>query len=485
MSWYLITSDNGDMMPNFAPGFMHCGTVNPIWLNGNMPSFDDGDVTREACLQTKEDTCEQTIYIQIRNCSGYYLYLLQSSPENSSFCFGNGPVVCPDDMSSDTGYYPGCKYNFPTEIVLVHIEAELIEEHNFQIPIHGNQSYSSLLPVFRCSFGDISEGSYVYDVDWYINGVIVKHHLNVPFSNINSTVLRDTDWTSQFKMNMEVHALFTNCGFGWAGSSCHCGIAVRSRDSLFVLRTCQTISRTEKHLLPEPITKLLRCHDKDLVIEHNRNSYKITLPFGTEINFTISRRSKFISMIAIKPSICDINNARGLCGVPSTTKDQINPTMIAEQLFCVDNVQCNLTDITEFCSETLMTEEETMTSFSTACSTSQRKKRSVNYVDKIVQRTFSGDDDAIDIPCFTYDESAFSTEVTLVGDTTFLPDTIGTMLTFVMTEIRRNESLYLLNTTEGSQTLVEYVTSFLCPNNCSENGNCAMGKIVLFFYLFK
>lgn len=73
----------------------------------------------------------------------------------------------------------------------------------------------------------------------------------------------------------QVHALFTNCGFGWAGSSCHCGIAVRSRDSLFVLRTCQTISRTEKHLLPEPITKLLRCHDKDLVIEHNRNSYKV------------------------------------------------------------------------------------------------------------------------------------------------------------------------------------------------------------------
>lgn len=27
-------------------------------------------------------------------------------------------------------------------------------------------------------------------------------------------------------------------------------------------------------------------------------------------------------MIAIKPSICDINRARGLCGVPSTTKDQ-------------------------------------------------------------------------------------------------------------------------------------------------------------------
>ncbi|XP_052090376.1 von Willebrand factor D and EGF domain-containing protein-like [Mytilus californianus] len=385
-----------------------------------------------------------------------------------------------------------------------------------------------------------------------------------------------------------VHALFTNCGFGWTGSSCHCGIAVRSCNSLFVLRTCQTISRTQKHLLQEPITKLISCDAQDLMIEHNRNNYKITLPTGTEIKFTISRWSKFISMIAIKPSIFDINEARGLCGVPSTTKDKsedfthrqngpinneqsfadswrITPTMISEQLFCVepdffsnlddgignsitgnnntryctcerqasstvtlddfDTVQCNLTEITEFFSEALRTEEETMTSFSTSCSISQRKKRSVNSVDKIVRRTFGGDDDVIDVPCFTYDESVFNTEVTipgtfrngwtentawqtcmdeiqnalppgvanlvdvsvaefvescvldikLVGDTTFLPDTIGTMLTFIMTEIRRNESLYLLNTTDGSQTLVGYVTSFLCPNNCSENGNCTMG----------
>lgn len=32
--WYRIISDNGDIMPNFAPGYKHCGTVNPIWLNG-------------------------------------------------------------------------------------------------------------------------------------------------------------------------------------------------------------------------------------------------------------------------------------------------------------------------------------------------------------------------------------------------------------------------------------------------------------------
>ncbi|XP_052090373.1 von Willebrand factor D and EGF domain-containing protein-like isoform X3 [Mytilus californianus] len=783
------------MMPTSAPGYKHCGTIYPIWLNGQLPSYEDGNVTREACLQTKNDICEQKINIQIKNCGRFYIYYLQRSTENSSYCFGKGPVFCPDGMSSDTGYYPGCTSNFPKEIVPVNVDAELIEGQSYPIPIHGNQFYPSLLPVFRCKFTEVSEVSYVYDVLWYINGVHVISHLNLPFENINSTVLRDTDWINKFKMNMEVkcairmrystdsvpglhlysqhyqagvypekyeytviegesiditftstvpvgcisshdavrrhceqnlyifqpkndqtsascrnniakkdvvfkaqfcgisikslhwqnenklrvygfsdsmynyqdrstvlkistsavsdlndmwkdiqvpdikvtvidkdsilinrqcrsyndphittfdgrlyhymdvgefvmykndkgpysvHALFTNCGFGWVGSSCHCGIAVRSRNSLFVLRTCQTISRTEKHLLQEPITKLISCDEKDLVIEHDTSHYKITLPTGTEIKFTISRWSKFISMIAIKPSIFDINEARGLCGVPSTTKDQsddfthrqngpvdnyqdfadswrISPSMLEEQLFsnepvflsysveengnsvtennstryCTcerqasstdtlddfNTVQCNLTESTEFCSESFKTEEDTISSFYTSCSISKRKKRSVNLLYKIVRRSISGDDDVIDLPPLTYDKSVFNTEVTspetfingwteetalqtcmekinnalpseltnlvdvsvteyvescvldikLVGDTTFLPDTIDTMLTYIMTEVLRNESLYILNTTDGSQTLMDYVTSFLCPNNCSGNGNCTLG----------
>ncbi|XP_052074524.1 mucin-5B-like [Mytilus californianus] len=118
-----------------------------------------------------------------------------------------------------------------------------------------------------------------------------------------------------------VHALLTNCGFGWSGSSCHCGIAIRSRGSLFVLRTCAKISRNNKYLLQQPYTELLTCDDNDMSIEHIGNTYKITLQTGTEIKFTVSQYSKFISGISIKPSIYDIDEARGLCGVPSLTKD--------------------------------------------------------------------------------------------------------------------------------------------------------------------
>lgn len=33
-AWYRIESINGDDMPTDAPGIFHCGTYNPIWLNG-------------------------------------------------------------------------------------------------------------------------------------------------------------------------------------------------------------------------------------------------------------------------------------------------------------------------------------------------------------------------------------------------------------------------------------------------------------------
>jgi hypothetical protein len=49
---------------------------------------------------------------------------------------------------------------------------------------------------------------------------------------------------------------------------------------------------------------------------------QVTLPIGTEIRFRISTWSKFITMISVKPSIYDINEAKGLCGVPSTNKDR-------------------------------------------------------------------------------------------------------------------------------------------------------------------
>jgi hypothetical protein len=48
----------------------------------------------------------------------------------------------------------------------------------YQIP--NVESTPSLLPVFKCNFDDVSDGTYVYDVYWYINGNNVTSYKNIP-----------------------------------------------------------------------------------------------------------------------------------------------------------------------------------------------------------------------------------------------------------------------------------------------------------------
>ncbi|XP_052075063.1 von Willebrand factor D and EGF domain-containing protein-like [Mytilus californianus] len=391
-----------------------------------------------------------------------------------------------------------------------------------------------------------------------------------------------------------LHALLTNCGYGWQGSACHCAIAIRSRSSLFVIRTCKSISRTKKELLTTPITKLISCDDNDLLIDFNqaRNEYKVTLPIGTEIKISISRWSRFIGTVTVKPSIYDINEAKGLCGVPSVTKDpsddythrqngpvssdqefakswRITSAMTNEQLFveepdfikddltlnlpnnpsstnnattfctCEDQatsteslddfniVQCNLTESTKVCSSSQQTGNQ-INSYSTSCTVSKRKRRSLDH-SSVVRRSTADADDSDDVTesnPLVYDEDINSTDVItqtfrngwtadiayqtcqealttaipsdvysnfvevdvenfiqscvsdieVTGDKSFLMDTINAMATNIMTEISRNESLFILNTTDGSQTILEQITSNLCRNNCSNNGICISGQ---------
>lgn len=60
----------------------------------------------------------------------------------------------------------------------------------------------SLISAFKCNVGN-TMGNYVYDIYWYINGNSVKLIKNVPYDDINS-VLKDSDWTDHYHMNMDV-----------------------------------------------------------------------------------------------------------------------------------------------------------------------------------------------------------------------------------------------------------------------------------------
>ncbi|XP_071151614.1 von Willebrand factor D and EGF domain-containing protein-like, partial [Mytilus edulis] len=796
--WYRFFSDNGDDMPTSPPGIMNCGTINPLWLNGTLPTFVDGNMTAIACMQTNNSVCEQSYNIVIRNCDGYYVYHLPPSTSNSSYCFGSGPVKCPHEMSSETEHYPGCSSNFPTDTMLVEVKAVLTEGESFEVGPY--EPTPSLIPIFKCEFDDKPNGTYGYDVYWYICAKHVKNSTNLLFKDIDdAVVLREADWIGKYKMNMEikcairmrnsrqstpgpylysprfkaglfpnsyynivnegesinitftstvpvgciasndairsqcdqnfyifrpsyytssctnnvlkrdvlfnaefcgfrlgnldwmdkkalevygyndgiynvnnryayiklstssisaynniwkdvdiyqirvevrdkdstlknrlcqsyndphfrtfdgkyydymgvgefvmykndigpfwVHALFTSCGSGLPGTSCLCGIAIRSQNSLFVLRTCERISRKELHLLQQPVVTLTSCDESDMSISNTNNNYKIILPIATEIKFSIARR--FISVISIKPSVKDINTARGLCGVPSTTKDplddlthrvigpindehifadswRITEGMVEEQLFVeeptflkkdndvyeqivvVENIEsnpnlktfcaceqqagssdslddfnsvhCNLTDSTEQCSGSPSTSSAYVQYQS--CFQPLRKRRSVNFPHKLSKRSLNNNDDEIDYKPLAYSDDVNETEIEstatfrngwtsdraynicfnsindalqndmykdyvdvpvekfieacvkdieVAGDTTFLTDTVNAMVTSIMTELVKTESLYTQKSADGSQTLLEYFASGLCQNNCSENGICKEGVCI-------
>lgn len=47
-TWYRVISDNGEKMPTYPPGILHCGTINPIWLNGECCVVPQSNGTRNA-----------------------------------------------------------------------------------------------------------------------------------------------------------------------------------------------------------------------------------------------------------------------------------------------------------------------------------------------------------------------------------------------------------------------------------------------------
>ncbi|XP_061198091.1 uncharacterized protein LOC133206177 isoform X2 [Saccostrea echinata] len=64
-------------------------------------------------------------------------------------------------------------------------------------------------------------------------------------------------------------------------------------------------------------------------------------------------------------------------------------------------------------------------------------------------------------------------DIKISGNTTFIQDTLKTLKGSCLTEATRNEVFYVNQSSDASGlTLFDYISSFLCPGNCSGNGLC-------------
>ena len=77
--WYRFTSDAGGkvMMPEKTVAEYHCGTHDPIWLNGRHPTVGEGNVVRQVCVNSFGFVCVDTFDINVTDCGDFYVYYLR------------------------------------------------------------------------------------------------------------------------------------------------------------------------------------------------------------------------------------------------------------------------------------------------------------------------------------------------------------------------------------------------------------------------
>ncbi|XP_031553778.1 uncharacterized protein LOC116290808 [Actinia tenebrosa] len=79
--WYRIQSPAGNQLPTTCVPQNRCGTQAPGWLNGTLPSVQDGIVKKTVCFHFNGDCCYQNATVHIRKCFGFYVYKFSAVPK--------------------------------------------------------------------------------------------------------------------------------------------------------------------------------------------------------------------------------------------------------------------------------------------------------------------------------------------------------------------------------------------------------------------
>ena len=79
--WYRFNSQlTGPQMPEKVVKEYHCGTHDPVWLNGKHPTMQEGNVVRKACINSfgMKGGCFDSFDVNIQKCAGnYFVYYLK------------------------------------------------------------------------------------------------------------------------------------------------------------------------------------------------------------------------------------------------------------------------------------------------------------------------------------------------------------------------------------------------------------------------
>ncbi|RMX60995.1 hypothetical protein pdam_00014188 [Pocillopora damicornis] len=90
--WYRFMGAAGVMMATYCIPQQSCDSYISGWISGHHPNNAFEKVSGSACMHYGLDCCYYSYNIEIRNCSGYYVYALPSTTQqcNARYCGVNG-----------------------------------------------------------------------------------------------------------------------------------------------------------------------------------------------------------------------------------------------------------------------------------------------------------------------------------------------------------------------------------------------------------
>lgn len=90
--WYRFMGAAGVMMATYCIPQQSCDSYISGWISGHHPNNAFEKVSGSACMHYGLDCCYYSYNIEIRNCSGYYVYALPPTTQqcNARYCGVNG-----------------------------------------------------------------------------------------------------------------------------------------------------------------------------------------------------------------------------------------------------------------------------------------------------------------------------------------------------------------------------------------------------------
>lgn len=85
--WFAFNGSAGNRIATSCVESRYCGTDAPGWMPGEHPKAEEGVVRRSACFSAKQLCCIESVGLLVRNCSGFYVYKLNTMPSSIGYNF--------------------------------------------------------------------------------------------------------------------------------------------------------------------------------------------------------------------------------------------------------------------------------------------------------------------------------------------------------------------------------------------------------------